>query len=72
MKTFKQFVEEVVANNVGAGKVAGIAPGESPPVGRNTQKPPIIKRRAILGDLLNMMIGAMTTPKKKSKIDTQV
>ena len=72
MKTFRQFVEEVVANNVSAGKIAGIVSGESPPVDRNAQSPYAIKRKIIPGDLLKMMIGAMITPNKKSKIDTKV
>ena len=72
MKTFRQFVEEVVANNVSAGKIAGIIPGENPPIGRNAQSPYVIKRKTIPGDLLKMMIGAMITPRKKSKVDTKV
>ena len=35
MKTYKQFTEETV---VGSGHVAGIVPGESPPVPKVVQK----------------------------------
>lgn len=47
IKSFIEFInEDAPVNNVGAGNVAGIVPGESPPVKRKiTSKP--LKRKAL-------------------------
>ena len=46
MKSFYDFYEEMMANNISSGNIAGSAPaGDDPPVDIKKKKPPMLRRK---------------------------
>ena len=67
MKSFYDFYEEMIANNIGGGQIAGSAPaGDDPPVRK--KKPPVIARGLMPGGRTRFKKGAdFITNLKKNK-----
>ena len=50
MKSFYDFYEEMMANNVGGGQIAGtVEAGDDPPVNKKRKRPPIMARGKLPG-----------------------